>query len=257
MPVGESRYMEPLQLAGRLIVENGGETYRVEETVTRMGRAFGLDRVESFAVPSGLFLSYRRKDGDMETSVLRVRKGPTNLSRVDAVNAVSRRVEQNGMTCEEALAALQEIETRPPMVKKWMMAAAAAVSSAGFAGMFGGGGVDMAVAFVSAGLVQVFSRVLEKYHMHGMASTLMGSFVSTIIPMALSRLTGFGTVDVIVAGALMPLLPGLAMTNAVQDTMRGDMVSGMSHALSALLTAGLIAGGALMAASLMHVMGGG
>ena len=31
MPVGESRYMEPLQLAGRLIMENGGETYPVRK----------------------------------------------------------------------------------------------------------------------------------------------------------------------------------------------------------------------------------
>ena len=36
MPQEESRYMEPLQLAGRLIVENGGETYRVEETITEL-----------------------------------------------------------------------------------------------------------------------------------------------------------------------------------------------------------------------------
>ena len=35
MPVGESRYMEPLQLAGRLIMENGGETYRVEPEKAR------------------------------------------------------------------------------------------------------------------------------------------------------------------------------------------------------------------------------
>lgn len=122
--------------------------------------------------------------------------------------------------------------------------------------MFGGVGVDMAVAAVAAGLVQVFSCVLEKYNLHGMASTLMGSFVSTLVPMLVRHLTGLGTVDVIVAGALMPLLPGLAMTNAVQDTMRGDMVSGMSHALSALLTAGLIAGGALMASGLMQWIGG-
>ena len=102
MPVGESRFMEPLQLAGRLIMENGGETYRVEETITRMGRAFGLDHVESFAVPSGLFVSYRRADGDTETAVMRVRKGSTNLSRVDAVNAVSRQVEHGDLTPDEA-----------------------------------------------------------------------------------------------------------------------------------------------------------
>ena len=33
----DNEYMAPLHLAGRLIMENGGETYRVEETITRMG----------------------------------------------------------------------------------------------------------------------------------------------------------------------------------------------------------------------------
>lgn len=256
MPVGESRYMEPLQLAGRLIVENGGETFRVEETVTRMGRAFGLEKVETFAVPSGLFLSYRRQNGDTETAVLRVRKGPTNLDRVNAVNAVSRQVVAGEIDCEQALEMLQRIESDPPKIKKWMISAAAAVSSAGFAGMFGGGGLEMAVAAVAAGAGQVISHWLEKFNLHGLASTLLGSFIATLLPLLVRKYTGLGTVDVIVAGALMPLLPGLAMTNAVQDTMRGDMVSGMSHALSALLTAGLIAGGALMASGLVQWMGG-
>ena len=53
--------IKPLQLAGRIIMENGGETYRVEETVTRMGRAFGLKNVESFAVPSGVFVSCEKR----------------------------------------------------------------------------------------------------------------------------------------------------------------------------------------------------
>jgi len=53
------------------------------------------------------------------------------------------------------------------------------------------------------------------------------------------------------------MLPGLAMTNAVQDTMRGDIVSGLSHGISALLTAAMVAGGALMAASLLRALTGG
>ena len=53
--------MDALQLAGRIIMENGGETYRAEETINRMGSGFGLDQVDSFAVPSGLFISYRHQ----------------------------------------------------------------------------------------------------------------------------------------------------------------------------------------------------
>ena len=256
MPVGESRYMEPLQLAGRLIMENGGETYRVEETITRMGRAFGLDHVESFAVPSGLFVSYRRADGDTETAVMRVRKGSTNLSRVDAVNAVSRQVEHGDLTCEEALQRLQAIERRPPALTKPMLVLGAAVSAAGFTLMFGGGAEHAALAAAVAALVQWISWLLERFRIHALVSTLLGSLLSTLLPMAFQRMTGLGMVDAIVAGALMPLLPGLAMTNAVQDAMRGDMISGLSHGLSAILTATLVAGGALMASAVMNLTGG-
>ena len=237
-------------------MENGGETYRVEETITRMGRAFGLEHVESFAVPSGLFVSYRRADGDTETAVMRVHKGSTNLSRVDAVNAVSRQVERGDLTCEEALQRLQAIERRPPALTKPMQVLGAAVSAAGFTLMFGGGAVHAAVAAGVAALVQGIGQLLEQYHMHALVSTLLGSLLSTLLPMAIQRMTGLGMVDAIVAGALMPLLPGLAMTNAVQDAMRGDMISGLSHGLSAILTATLVAGGALMASAVMNLTGG-
>lgn len=256
MPVGESRYMEPLQLAGRLIMENGGETYRVEETITRMGRAFGLEHVESFAVPSGLFISYRRQDGDTETSVTRVHKGSRNLSRVDAVNAISRLAEHGDITCEEALTRLQAIEQQAPLVTKPMMILAAAVSSAGFTGMFGGGGIDMLISGVTAALVQLLAQLLARQRMHDMVATLAGSLLSTLAPMLIHHFTGIGMVEAIVAGALMPLLPGLAMTNAVQDAMRGDSLSGMSHGLSAVLTAVLVAGGALIASGILTLMGG-
>ncbi|MBQ8312687.1 MAG: threonine/serine exporter family protein [Clostridia bacterium] len=256
MPVGESRYMEPLQLAGRLIMENGGETYRVEETITRMGKAFGLEKVESFAVPSGLFISYRRQDGDTETSVARVRKGSRNLSRVDAVNAVSRRVEQGEMTCEETLARLKEIEKEPPRVTGAMLPWAAAASAAGFTGMFGGSVVDMLISGGVAALVQLMVQWMGKQSLGDLIATLTGSMLTALIPMLVQFFAGIGAVEPIVGGALMPLLPGLAMTNAVQDAMRGDMVSGLSHGLSAVLTAVLVAGGALVASAIMRLLGG-
>ena len=50
---------------------------------------------------------------------------------------------------------------------------------------------------------------------------------------------------------------GLMMTNAIQDTMRGDMVSGLSHGAQAVLIACLVAGGALIAESLFRMLTGG
>lgn len=256
MSTEDSRYMEPLQLAGRLIMENGGETYRVEETITRMGRAFGLERVESFAVPSGLFISYRRRDGGTETSVTRVHRGSRRLNRVDEVNAVSRQVEWEGMDCQQALAKLQAIEKEPPYMAGGKLLVAAAACAAGFTGMFGGSVADVLLSGAVAALVELLSHGLEKLNLKDMMATLLGSFFSTLLPMLVQMLGGTWNVGLIVGGTLMPLLPGLAMTNAVQDALRGDMVSGLSHGLSAVLTAVLVAGGALVASALVRLMGG-
>ena len=257
MSCDDNSYMAPLHLAGRLIMENGGETYRVEETITRMGHAFGFAEVESFAVPSGIFISYRKHDGSIETAVKRVRRKGTDLTRVDAVNAVSRRMEAENLTCEEVMALLREIETRPPKITKLGLAAAVALSSAGWAVMFGGRVMDAVVSFLVALLCQGIAFAFDKAGMRSFVSTLVGSFLGTILPMLLHLATGMLMVEESVAACLMPLLPGLAMTNAVQDTMRGDMVSGISSATNAVLTASMIAGGALIGTTVFRLLTGG
>ena len=47
------------------------------------------------------------------------------------------------------------------------------------------------------------------------------------------------------------------MTNAVQDTMRGDMVSGISSAVSAAMSAVLLAVGALAGTAFLRLLTGG
>ena len=228
----DSCYMEPLHLAGRLIMENGGETCRVEETVLRMGHAFGFREVECFAVPSGLFVSYRKSDGTIETAVKRIRRKGIDLTRIDEVNAISRHLEQEKMSCQEVLSQLKAVERRPSRLSPLQMAGAAAMSTAGWSLMFGGGVWDLVTAFFVGLLIEWVTLLMDKFHMQTLVATLAGGFLAAFLPMAVNRLTGALVVEAAVAGALMPMLPGLAMTNAVQDTMRGDMVSGISSAVS-------------------------
>ena len=253
----ESRFMRPLQLAGKLIMENGGETYRVEETITRMGRSFGLTDVESFAVPSGIFISYRKSDGTTETAVQRVRRGATNLTRVDNVNTVSRQVESEHLSCEDALRRLEEIARSKPAISSTLLTTAVTLSTGGWAVVFGGGWQDFFIGSGVGLVVQLINLLLDRFRLKSLVTTLINSFLAALLTMLFHHWTGLGTVEAIVAGALMPMLPGVAMTNAVQDAMRGDMVSAMSHAINAILTAVLIAGGALVASSLFGIMTGG
>ena len=43
--------------AGKIMLQSGGETYRVEETITRMCQSFDIDNVDAFASPTAVIVS--------------------------------------------------------------------------------------------------------------------------------------------------------------------------------------------------------
>ena len=72
---------------------------------------------------------------------------------------------------------------------------------------------------------------------------------------------GFTLIELLVVmsiiGALMALVPGIAMTNAMRDIMAGDMVAGISKAAEALLIGAAIALGTALALGLTRMVTGG
>jgi len=102
--------------------------------------------------------------------------------------------------------------------------------------------------------MEMFIRRLRS---RGLAASVLGGMMTSLLPGLLALAMPSLQTELVIAGAVMPLVPGLAMTNAVQDTMRGDMVSGLSHGARAILTAFLIAGGALLAIGILKLLTGG
>lgn len=56
----------------------------------------------------------------------------------------------------------------------------------------------------------------------------------------------------IIVSSVMPLVPGVALTNSLREIMAGHMISGTVRALDALLIAAAIGGGVVLAATLVH-----
>ena len=47
--------------------------------------------------------------------------------------------------------------------------------------------------------------------------------------------------DTVIISSIMPMVPGVAITNAIRDTLRGDYISGGARALEAFVTAAAVA----------------
>lgn len=232
-------------LAARMMLECSGEIYRAEETAVRMCRAFGLDQAEILCFPTGLVLSVRLPDGQNLSRVLRVQERSIQLDALDKVNAISRAVAKGDMDAGQALQALEALHAKKDPHPA-LLVAAFAMAAGFFAVMFGGGIREFVISLIGGGLTQAMLPLLRRLHAPPLLISLYGGFVAAGSVLICLQIVG-GNQEAAISGAIMPLLPGLAMTNAVRDTMRGDLVAGMARSTEALLSAVLIAAGVVVA----------
>ena len=62
--------------------------------------------------------------------------------------------------------------------------------------------------------------------------------------------------DTVIISAIMPLVPGVAITNAIRDTLQGDYLSGGARVLEAFLKAASIALGVGIGMALFGAVAG-
>ncbi len=235
-----STIMEVCLLAGKIMLQNGAETYRVEDTMVRIAASYGMKESQSFVTPTGIMFSL---DGTMPTRLVRILDRSTDLQKVTTVNSISRQISRGELTVEEAFRRLKEVEAEGPTYPVPLQIAAASVASAGFLVMLTGSWSDVIPALVTSGvgfsILLYFQRLVEiKFFAEFLASFVIG-MMSLIFVMS-----GIGNeLDKIIIGSVMPLVPGLMITNAVRDLMAGHLVAGLSKGAEAFLTASAIGTG--------------
>ncbi|WHH59584.1 threonine/serine exporter family protein [Petroclostridium sp. X23] len=229
-------------LAGQIMLENGAETYRVEDTMERICRTADIKSVNTFATPTGIFVSIHAKDDEHYTTIRRVKSRTTNLSRVYQVNNISRQFVTNMITFEEALDLLENVKNdyTPKMVFNIL---SAGCSSGFFALLLSGSIWDGLIATFCGGLIQAFTIFSLKRGLSYFITNLIAGSISAIIAVLFADVFHIGSIDKIIIGSIMPLLPGLAITSAIRDTIYGDLVSGTTRGVEALLIAVSIASG--------------
>jgi len=234
--------LDAVCLASRIILECGGETYRAEETVERMCRGLGIPKVDVLALPTGLMLTLATEEVNNITRIVRVHKRGIDLKRVDLCNGISRQVATGRMGAREALEALQAI-AKPEKEKEWLLVGASALSAGGFSIMLGGQWIDFLIALFCGVAVQLSAAYMSKRRMPGLVSGLISGAITTLVALLGTVIFPGANVEPIISGSIMPLLPGLATTNSIRDTLRGDLVSGGARLVEAVLCAVMLAAG--------------
>ncbi|WP_391122962.1 threonine/serine exporter family protein [Psychrobacillus sp. L3] len=234
-------------LAGRLMMESGAETYRAEDTMDRMAQSQKLTESQSFVTPTGIIFSGNKA---LPTRLARVNNRTTDLGKIALVNGVSRKLANAEISLEDAYEELKKIDEDHKMYPFWIQIIAASIASGAFLILFGAKLVDIPTAMIAGGIGYAIANKLELRTKVKFFAEFFAALVISMIA-TFSVVYGFGNeVDKIIIGSVMPLVPGLLITNAVRDLMAGHFVSGLSKGAEAFLTASAIGAGVAIILSL-------
>ncbi|WHY01618.1 threonine/serine exporter family protein [Neobacillus sp. DY30] len=234
--------MEVCLLAGKIMLQSGGETYRVEDTMMRIAAAFGIKNTHSYVTPTGIFFSAEGEEPS-KTKLIRIMTRSTDLKKVALVNSISRKITSGDVSLKEAYSLLKELEELNVTFPFMVQVAAASIASGCFMLMFMGEWIDFIPSMITGGLGYFGFLYFHRFIPIKFFSEFLASFIIGLLSVIFVS-TGIGQqLDKIIIGSVMTLVPGLLLTNAVRDLMAGHLVSGLSKGAEALLTAFAIGSG--------------
>jgi len=251
-----NRILKLSAFAGRIILENGGETYRVEETICRICSAFDIKEADSFVTPTGIMISITDDSGHTASLIKRINSRSVNLEKISKVNDLSRKIMTKTLTLDYVENELNKIDSIKHYSENIQILSAASVAGF-FTLLFGGSLKDFFVALIIGACIKTLSVILNKIQINQFFINITGGALAAISALTCVSLNLAEHSDKIIIGSIMLLVPGLAITNAIRDTIEGDLVSGVSRAVEALFIAGAIAVGTGIVLKLWFVSFGG
>ena len=242
--------------AGCILLTNGAEIFRVEETIDRICHYYGVHSCSVFTLTNGIFLTAGSESEPYFAKVKHLPVGGSHLGRVAAVNQLSREIEQGKYTIEEVVKKLEEIKNIQE-TPNWAKLIAAALGCGSFCILFQGAFFDCLTAFFAGIFYYLFKFYIDKGQMSKITSNLCGGMLLTIICLISYHIQLGQNLYGMVAGSIMPLVPGVPFTNSIRDFADGDYISGAVRMLDAILVFFSIAiGMGLIFLLYHHVMGG-
>ncbi|MTI70972.1 MAG: threonine/serine exporter family protein [Firmicutes bacterium] len=222
-------------LAGKIMLQNGAETYRVEDTIVRLCEARGIKYVHSFVTPTGIFLSVEHNN-ELFSYIKRVKSIKIDLEKIALVNDFSRKFVNSNMTVQEGMDYLNEITTKKAF-SKYLRYIFGGFAAAFFSLLFGGNLLDFVSSYFAGFIVLTALDKLSKYNVTFFVKNVIGSIIVTIIAIIFSHIFIKTNIDKIIIGSIMPLVPGVAITNAIRDSISGDFLAGVSRGIEAIIIA--------------------
>ena len=241
---------------GDALLRNGAETYRVEDSVLAILNSYEITDCDVYVLSNGIFASAEEATASASSMIRHVPMYPMHLSRIAALNGLCRQVCSKSISLDEAWEKLDEYK-HIPQYNLPLLIFATGIGCGGFAYLYGGTPIDALFATIVGIILRIFLFYEAKMSNSKTITNVLASAVVSISAILIYSI-GFPVhYDKIIIGGIMPLVPGIPLTNSIRDFINSDYLSGSIRMIDALLTAFCIAVGVGIVITIGHLIGGG
>lgn len=228
-----------IELGYRLAM-SGAETFRVEESITRVMGAYGIT-AEAFAIPNCLHISIETPNGEPITRMRRIGFHGNDLDAVEKYNNLSRRICAEHPTPQTALQWLKDTQITLKQYPLPIFLAGSFLGGCGFSVLFGGNLADCFCAGICGISIGLVNKLMDDLKANPFFRTITASFLMAFLAYFAGYLGLADNTAAVIIGALMILVPGLLFTNGMRDIIYGDTNSGINRIVQVFLIAAAIA----------------
>lgn len=237
---GSKSVIDVVILAGEILLHNGAEIFRVQETMIKIAEAYKAVSFDVYVISNGIFVSVSENGKNYATGIKHIPLSPIHLGRVAAVNDLSRKIVEGKCTLDEAYAMLKEIE-KIPYKPRWFQILCSGIGSGCFCYLLEGSVYDSMTAFLSGTILYIFILGVSDKKISKILVNILGSGLVTLCGLVFFNLGMGDQLDKIIIGSIIPLVPGVPLTSSVRDFFNSDYLSGTIRLIDAVLIAFCIA----------------
>ena len=234
--------------------ECGAETYRVEESIERIIKAYGINKVDTFVIPSAIMASLETDEGKVFSKLRRIKSGDTNIDGIEKYNALSRKICAETPPLKEFKHMVDVTSAQIVNYSKLTIYLANIIVAVGFAIFFGGNLADALCSGLCGLATGLCMNSMGNLNVNPFFKTFVSAFILSFLAQALTALNLCMRADAVTIGPIMLLVPGFLFTNSLRDIIGGDTMSGVNRLVQVVIIATALVVGTGAGVSLAKVL---
>lgn len=220
--------------AGQMLLQNGADTQRVEETIHRLGTALGCDWLDIVILPDAIIAS-TINNSEFRTKVRRAPGRGVDMQKIADISDISFRAVNADIDRFTVRRELRRVDQLSRNYNRWVVVFGVGLACAAFSRLFGGDWAVFIMTFLASSTAMFVRQELHKHNFNTFFTVVTTAFVAGSVASLTSIFNLSPDPTIAVAASVLLLVPGVPLVNASEDLLNGHTLTGVLRGVVGLL----------------------